>query len=129
MRNKVYEKVLKAIDKKYQDRKTIGVEDVQDVIETVLKKLKYDEVYESYKDYRERRAASREAFVEKQQHKFVKAIESLGLKSAAEENAKRENANVDFNGILSTNFCSTDKELYTIYYPDENVKVVSGGVA
>jgi hypothetical protein len=37
------------------------------------------------KDIVERRAASREAFVIKQQHKFVKAIESLGLKSANEE--------------------------------------------
>ena len=31
-------------------------------------------------EYRERRAASREAFGVKQQHKFIKAIESLGLK-------------------------------------------------
>ena len=97
--NKVKENVINNICKKYKDRKTIGVEDIQDLIEAELKKQKYDEVYESYKGYRERRTASREAFVEKQQHKFVKAIESLGLKSAAEENAKRENANVDgFNG-------------------------------
>ena len=58
--------------------------------EKELKIVKYDEVYESFKSYRESRAASREAFVVKQQHKFVKAIESLGLKSANEENAKRE---------------------------------------
>ena len=56
----------------------IGVEDIQDVIEKVLEK-DYPEVFESYKGYRDRRSASREAFVEKQQHKFVKAIESLGL--------------------------------------------------
>ena len=87
--NKVKEKVLNCIEKEYKDRKTIGVEDIQDVIEKVLEK-DYKEVYESYKGYRDRRTASREAFVEKQQHKFVKAIESLGLKSAAEENAKRE---------------------------------------
>ena len=59
-------------------------------------------MYESFKSYRERRAASREAFVVKQQHKFVKAIESLGLKSANEENAKRENANVDGDGPMGT---------------------------
>ena len=80
--NKVKEKVLKYIEKEYKDRKTINVEDVQDAIEKILQDMKYNEVYESFKNYRERRAASREAFVVKQQHKFVKAIESLGLKSA-----------------------------------------------
>ncbi len=100
--NKVKEKVLSEIRKNYKDRKTIGVEDIQDIIEKELKILKYDEVYESFKSYRERRTASREAFVVKQQHKFVKAIESLGLKSANEENAKRENANVDGDGPMGT---------------------------
>ncbi len=100
--NKVKEKVLDYIKKEYKDRKTIGVEDVSDAIEVVLKKLKYDEVYESFKGYRERRTASREAFVVKQQHKFVKSIEALGLKSANEENAKRENANVDGDGPMGT---------------------------
>ena len=99
---KVKEKVLDQIRKEYKDRKTIGVEDVSDFIEEVLKKLKYNEVYDSFKNYRERRDASREAFVVKQQHKFVKAIESLGLKSAGEENAKRENANVDGDGPMGT---------------------------
>ena len=100
--NKVKEKVLSYIEKNYKDRKTIGVEDVSDIIEQVLKNMKFEEVYESFKGYRERRAASREAFVVKQQHKFVKAIESLGLKSATEENAKRENANVDGDGPMGT---------------------------
>ena len=100
--NKVKEKVLAYIKKEYKDRKTIGVEDVSDAIEVQLQKLKYNEVYESFKGYRERRAASRDAFVVKQQHKFVKAIESLGLKSASEENSKRENANVDGDGPMGT---------------------------
>ena len=119
--NKVKEKVIENIYKKYKDRKTIGVEDIQDLIEEELKKQKYDEVYESFKGYRERRAASREAFVEKQQHKFVKAIESLGLKSAAEENAKRENANVDGDGPMGTmlHFGSTvSKEFAKAYLMD-----------
>lgn len=119
--NKVKEKVLDYIEKEYKDRKTIGVEDVSDVIEKVLQKMKYEEVYESFKNYRERRAASREAFVEKQQHKFVKAIESLGLKSAAEENAKRENANVDGDGPMGTmlHFGSTvSKEFAKAYLMD-----------
>ena len=100
--NKVKEKVLNEIKKNYADRKTIGVEDIQDIIEKELRILKYDDVYNSFKEYRERRAASREAFVVKQQHKFVKAIESLGLKSAGEENSKRENANVDGDGPMGT---------------------------
>ena len=119
--NKVKEKVLDTIEKKYKDRKTIGVEDIPDIIEEELKKQIYDEVHESYKGYRERRAASREAFVEKQQHKFVKAIESLGLKSAAEENAKRENANVDGDGPMGTmlHFGSTvSKEFAKAYLMD-----------
>ena len=119
--NKVKEKVLDTIEKDYKDRKTISVEDVADVIEEVLQKMKYDEVYESFKGYRERRAASREAFVEKQQHKFVKAIESLGLKSASEENAKRENANVDGDGPMGTmlHFGSTvSKEFAKAYLMD-----------
>ncbi len=100
--NKVKEKVLEQIAKDYKDRKTIGVEDIQDIIEHTLQKLKYDDVYESFKGYRERRAASRDAFVVKQQHKFVKAIESLGLKTSSEEDAKRENANVDGDGPMGT---------------------------
>ena len=99
--NKLYEKVLKYIEKEYQDRKTIGIEEIQDIIENELKKSD-EQVYKSFSEYRERRAASREAFVVKQQHKFVKAIESLGLKSAKEENAKRENANVDGDGPMGT---------------------------
>ena len=118
--NDVKDKVLDIIEKDYKDRKTIGIEDIQDIIEGVLKKQD-KEVYESYKGYRERRSASREAFVTKQQHKFVKAIESLGLKSAAEENAKRENANVDGDGPMGTmlHFGSTiSKEFAKAYLMD-----------
>ena len=100
--NKVKEKVLDYIEKEFKDRKTIGIEDVSDAIEVILKKTKHEDVLESFKGYRERRAASREAFVVKQQHKFVKSIESLGLKSAGEENSKRENANVDGDGPMGT---------------------------
>ena len=118
--NKVYEKVLKDIEKNYQDRKTIGVEEIQDIIEDNLKKYN-EEVYKSFSNYRERRAASRDAFVVKQQHKFVKAIESLGLKSAKEENSKRENANVDGDGPMGTmlHFGSTvSKEFGKAYLLD-----------
>ncbi len=43
--NNVKEKVLSKIEKDYKDRKTIGVEDVQDIIEDVLKKTKHEDVY------------------------------------------------------------------------------------
>ncbi len=118
--NKVYEKVLKAITKDYQDRKTIGIEEIQDIIEKTLK-VADETVYKSFSEYRERRAASRDAFVVKQQHKFVKAIESLGLKSAKEENSKRENANVDGDGPMGTmlHFGSTvSKEFAKAYLMD-----------
>lgn len=118
--NKIYEKVLKEINKQFQERKTIGIEEIQDIIEENLKKTN-EEVYKSFNDYRERRAASRDAFVVKQQHKFVKAIESLGLKSAKEENSKRENANVDGDGPMGTmlHFGSTiSKEFAKAYLLD-----------
>ncbi len=101
--NKILEKVVKTIEKEYQERKTIGIEEIQDIIEKELQKTD-ESVYKSFSEYRERRAASREAFVglSKPQHKFVKAIESLGLKSSKEENAKRENANIDGDGPMGT---------------------------
>ena len=63
----------------------------------------YEDVYESFKAYRERRAQSRQVFFdEKKQHKFLKALENLGLKSAHEEDAKRENANIDGDTAMGT---------------------------
>lgn len=119
--HKVYLKVLDRIEKDYQERKTINIEDIQDIIEETLLKSNFKEVHDSYKEYREHRAASREAFTVKQQHKFVKAIESLGLKSSKEENSKRENANVDGDGPMGTmlHFGSTvSKEFAKAYILD-----------
>lgn len=73
----VFESVLKYINKEYSERKTISVEDIQDTIEDHLKKLGFIDVYNSFSEYRQKRAASRKAFSEKQQHKFVKVIESI----------------------------------------------------
>jgi len=73
----VFEKVLKHINDNYKDRKTINVEDIQDIIEKHLKELGYDKVYNAFSDYRQKRAASRSVFSEKQQHKFVKVVESI----------------------------------------------------
>lgn len=76
--NTIYEDTLKNIIANYQDRKTINVENIQDIIETTLKEDNYLDVYQAFSEYRVRRAASRQAFSEKQQHKFVKVIESIG---------------------------------------------------
>lgn len=101
--NKVYNAVEKTILKDYQDQGKIKIEQIQDIIEQELKKKGYEDVYKSFSEYRERRNVSRQVFLgEKKQHKFLKAIESLGLKSALEEDAKRENANVDGDTAMGT---------------------------
>ena len=103
--NKVYNAVEKRIVKEYVNKNIdkIKIEQIQDLIEEELKNQGFDDVYRSFSEYRERRNASRQMFLgEKKQHKFLKAIESLGLKSAGEEDAKRENANVDGDTAMGT---------------------------
>lgn len=76
--NKVYDDTLSYIYNNYKDRKTINVEDIQDVIELTLKRDSYNDIYDSFSGYRLRRSESRKSFSVKQQHKFVKAIEKIG---------------------------------------------------
>ncbi len=98
---KVYKEVISRIDKEYTDK--IKIEQIQDLIEESLKKKGYPDVYEHFSEYRERRAQSRELFSEeKKLHKFLKTIEGLGLKSANEDDNKRENANVDGDTAMGT---------------------------
>lgn len=99
--NKVYHSVINRIEEMNKER--MKIEEVQDLIEEELKAQGYEDVYESFSDYRERRSQSRKLFFdEKKQHKFLKALENLGLKSAHEEDAKRENANVDGDTAMGT---------------------------
>ena len=103
--NKVFVGVMKKIVKDYKGKEKIKIEEIQDLIEEQLKKDKYEDVYEAFKEYRERRALSRETFLgfdEKRRHRLLKAFENLGLKSAHEEDAKRENANVDGDTAMGT---------------------------
>ena len=101
--NKVYNAVIKRIEKEYKNEEKIKIEAIQDLIEAELQKQGYPDVYKAFADYRERRNVSRQVFFgEKKQHKFLKALESLGLKSSYEENAKRENANVDGDTAMGT---------------------------
>ena len=101
--NKVYTSVLKRIEKEYADKDKIKIEEIQDLIELELQKQGYEEVYKSFADYRERRAQSRELFFDdKRKHKFLKTIEGLGLKTANEDDTKRENANIDGDSAMGT---------------------------
>ena len=101
--NKVYNSVIKRIEKEYKNEEKIKIEPIQDLIESELQKQGYPDVYKEFADYRERRNVSRQVFFgEKKQHKFLKALESLGLKSASEVNDKRENANVDGDTAMGT---------------------------
>ena len=99
--HRIYNKVIEKIEK--QKNEKIKIEEIQDLIEEQLKENGYQDVYESFKAYRERRNQSRQVFFdEKKQHKFLKALENLGLKSAHEEDAKRENANIDGDTAMGT---------------------------
>ena len=98
---KVHDDVIKTIEKNYTEK--IKIEEIQDLIEQSLAKKGYDEVHDSFADYRERRSQSREMFIDdKRMHKFLKTIEGLGLKSASEDDTKRENANVDGDTAMGT---------------------------
>ncbi len=102
---KIYQDVISTIDKEYVEAKKdkIKIEEIQDLIENSLKKKGYEDVYKSFSEYRERRAQSREMFMDdKRTHKFLKTIEGLGLKSASEDDTKRENANVDGDTAMGT---------------------------
>ena len=90
--NKVYSKVLSRIEK--LDGERIKIEEIQDLIEEELKECGYQDVYEAFASYREKRAQSRQLFFdEKKQHKFLKALENLGLKSQNIDENKKEIAN------------------------------------
>ena len=78
--NKIYALVLSYIEDNYKERKTISVEDIQDIIENTLNASSYHEAYEAFKEYRIKRAQSRDLFTTKQQHKFLKAMEFLASK-------------------------------------------------
>lgn len=100
---KVYQAVITRITKEYKDADKIKIEEIQDLIEDEMSKKGYEDVSLSFKEYRERRAQSREMFFDdKKKHKFLKTLEGLGLKSAHEDDTKRENANVDGDTAMGT---------------------------
>lgn len=95
----VFLKVMEQIEEQVKENPQIAIEEIQDIIEKQLLKQGYDDVYESFSSYRLRRNESRRVFISKQ-HKFLKAIEQLTIKDASEEDAKRENANINGDGAM-----------------------------
>ncbi len=101
--NDIYNLVIKRIETEYLEKGRIKIEEIQDLIEEELNNNGFEDVYNSFSEYRERRASSRNMFFDqKKQHKFLKVIESLGLKSADEDDNKRENANVNGDTAMGT---------------------------
>jgi len=102
---KIFEKVLNFINENYKDRKTINVEDIQDIIENTLYNEKVYNVYNAFKEYRQKRALSRKVFAEKQQHKFVKAIEKIEESTLNKDNSKcADDLIFDFGKIISSEY-------------------------
>ncbi len=99
--NKVFTNVIEELNKRYTKEDSIPIEEIQDIIEEELKSLGYTDIFDSFSSYRNRRNESRKAF-QNRQHKLMKAIEALSLKTAIEEDSKRDNANVDGNTPMGT---------------------------
>lgn len=117
---KIYQAVIKNIEKEYKDEEKIKIETIQDMIEVALQKYEYMDVYKSFSEYRERRSQSRQAFLEdKRLHKISKIFEGLVYKSSTEDNTKRENANIDGNSSMGTMLqlgSTIGKELSKTYF-------------
>ncbi len=120
--NKVYMAVLETIKQSSSEEKYISIEHIQDLIERELLRQNYIDVYDSFSSYRTRRNESRKIFISKQ-HKFLKAIEKLNQKEALEDDAKRENANVDGNspmGMMLQFGSTVSKEFAKAYQMSED---------
>lgn len=78
--NKVFYDVIDVIKDGNFDK--IKIEQIQDIIEEIMNQNGYMDIAKAYAEYREKRAQSRELFFdEKKKHKFLKALENIGLDS------------------------------------------------
>lgn len=105
--NKVFNKVL---DKIYELNLTkIKIEQIQDIIEEELKSNGYEDVYNSFSEYREKRAQSREIFFEeKRKHKFLKALEKLGLSNKEKDDTKlSKDRLIEYGKTVSEEFATS----------------------
>lgn len=98
---KILEAVLENIENNVKKSNCIKIEDIQDLIEEKLKEFNYLDVLETMSNYRKKRLISRNDFI-KREHGLIKSLESLTLKDAKEEDAKRDNANIDGNSAMGT---------------------------
>lgn len=105
--NFIFNEVINYIVKEYENRKTINVEDIQDIIENKLKENSFNDIYESFNEYRIRRRASRETFQIKQQHKFVKVIEEVGNFLKNDSNGKPFDSMVKYGRTISKEFAKS----------------------
>ncbi len=115
--NNVYNAVLATLEESAKLDQFVSIEHIQDLIERELLRQNYIDVYESFSSYRQRRNESRKIFISKQ-HKFLKAIETLNQKESIDDDAKRENANVDGNSPMGMmlQFGSTVSKEYAKAY-------------
>lgn len=105
--NKIYEKVLKEIEIKYKDRKTINVEDIQNEIEDKLKNSKYLKTYEHFKTYRQKRTDLRKICEEKQDHKFLKTVENLNILTQNDDKCYSKDIKTTFGKIISKEYAKS----------------------
>ena len=105
--NNIYENVLKTIQIKYKDRKTINVEDIQNEIEEELKNSKYLNTYEHFKMYRQRRTDLRKICEEKQDHKFLKIVENLNSLTQNEDECFSKDIKNRFGNIISKEYAKS----------------------
>lgn len=78
--NNVFHDVIDVIKDGNFDK--IKIEQIQDIIEEIMNQNGYMDIAKAYAEYREKRAQSRELFFdEKKKHKFLKALENIGLDS------------------------------------------------
>ena len=109
--NKIYNKIIEKICNWERDR--IKIEEIQDLIEDSLKQNGYMDVFESFSTYREKRAQSREIFFEeKRKHKFLKALEKIGLSTKEDMSAFWNNKNASqtlkvYGGTISEEFATS----------------------
>ena len=97
-------KVLIIIEKQYTTRKTINIEDIQNIIEDVLRELKCFDVYESFNNYRSKRNLLRDTLTNKDEYKFLKVIEVLN-----------EDINKSFNCLSSKDLLRFGKTITNEY--------------
>ena len=109
---KVYNSVIQKILESSKEK--IKIEEIQDLIEIVLKDEGYTDVYESFSNYRERRNQSRKLFLdEKKQHTFLKAIENLSIEPQNETEVP-EKASTSMSAMLK--YGQTVSKEYSLSY-------------